>query len=66
MSTKHEETPWQPDMEREPEFNPYVNPMDRTGRLENPPPLDSWEPEEDNSATRSEERVAAMPSPPGA
>jgi hypothetical protein len=66
MITKHEKPPWQPDMEREPEFNPYVNPMDRTGQLENPPPLDNWEPNEDESAAQSDERVAVKPSPAGA
>jgi hypothetical protein len=66
MSTKHEETPWRPDIEREPEFNPYVNPMDITGQLENPPPLDNWEPDEDESAPQGHDGVAVTPSPPDA
>ena len=66
MIAKHEETPWQPIIDREPEFNPYVNPMDRTGQLEHPPPLDNWEPDEDDSAAQSSEGVAARPSPPDA
>ena len=36
---KHEEKPWRPNVEREPEINPFVNPLDRSGELENPPPL---------------------------
>ena len=37
MTTRHkvEVKPWQPKMEREPEFNPFANPRDR--ELENPP-----------------------------
>lgn len=43
---KHEKKPWRPNIEREPEFNPFVNPQDRTGALENPPPLEDEEGEE--------------------
>jgi hypothetical protein len=66
MNRKHEETPWQPNIEREPEFNPYVNSMDRTGQLENPPPLDNWEPDEDEPTAQSDEGVAVSPSSPAA
>ena len=40
MTTKRKDEvkPWQPKMEREPEFNPFANPLDR--ELENPPPLE--------------------------
>ncbi|MGC2463015.1 MAG: hypothetical protein WA446_18900 [Steroidobacteraceae bacterium] len=53
---KHEEKPWQPEIEREPEFNPFVNPLDRTGQLENPPPLEDSEVEE--NASVDDDRVA--------
>ncbi|MGO9593890.1 MAG: DUF2934 domain-containing protein [Steroidobacteraceae bacterium] len=53
---KHEEKPWQPEIERQPEFNPFVNPLDRTGQLENPPPLEDSEPEE--NASVDDDRVA--------
>jgi hypothetical protein len=48
MSEKHkrEEKPWRPNVERESEINPFVNPLDRTGALENPPPLADEEDEE--------------------
>lgn len=36
---KHLETPWQPKIERDPAFNPFVNPLDRSGESENPAPL---------------------------
>jgi hypothetical protein len=48
---KHEEKPWRPTIEREPEFNPFVNPQDRTGALENPPPLADDEDEEGESTS---------------
>ena len=32
--------PWQPRIDREPMFNPFASPHERTGGLENPPPLD--------------------------
>jgi hypothetical protein len=37
------EGPWRPKIEREPLFNPFVSPQDRTGELENPPPLEDQE-----------------------
>lgn len=40
---QHLEKPWQPKIERDPVFNPFVNPQDRTGELENPPPLEDHE-----------------------
>jgi len=42
MTTPHkpEQKPWQPIMEHEPDFNPFVNSMDRVGQLENQPPLE--------------------------
>ena len=40
---KHLEKPWQPTIQREPMFNPFANPQDRTGELENPPPLEDHE-----------------------
>jgi hypothetical protein len=48
MTEKHkrEEKPWRPNIEREPELNPFVNPQDRTGALENPPPLADEEDDE--------------------
>lgn len=46
---KAEPKPWEPTVEREPEFNAFVNPQDRTGRLENPPPLEDSEAEEGES-----------------
>jgi general stress protein 26 len=39
----HLQKPWQPRIERELVFNPFVNPQDRTGELENPPPLEDLE-----------------------
>jgi hypothetical protein len=36
---KREEKPWRPKVDREPELNPSVNRDDRSGALENPPPL---------------------------
>jgi hypothetical protein len=49
MQHRHEQTPWQPKIEREAELNPFVNPMDRTGALENPPPLEQIGVEQDGS-----------------
>jgi hypothetical protein len=46
---KHEEKPWQPNIEREPELNPFVNPLDRSGALENPPPLADEDDEDEES-----------------
>jgi hypothetical protein len=46
----HEQKPWQPKVDRDPEFNPFVNPQDRTGALENPPPLSDEEDEDGESA----------------
>ena len=46
---KHEEKPWRPNIEREPELNPFVNPLDRSGELENPPPLADDDDEDDES-----------------
>jgi hypothetical protein len=50
MTTKHkvEVKPWRPKMQREPEFNPFVNPLDR--ELENPRPLEESESEDGESA----------------
>ena len=50
MTTKRKDEvkPWQPKMEREPEFNPFANPLDR--ELENPRPLEESESEEGESA----------------
>jgi hypothetical protein len=50
MTTKRKDEvkPWQPRMEREPEFNPFVNTLDR--ELENPPPLEQSESENRESA----------------
>jgi hypothetical protein len=45
MEHAHEQTPWQQQMEHKLEFNPFVNPMDWTGALENPQPLEAVEPE---------------------
>lgn len=55
---RHEEKPWQPMIERQPELNPFVNSLDRTGQLENPPPLPDIEVEEGASAEA--ERVAGQ------
>jgi hypothetical protein len=53
MTTSHKEhKPWQPTIEREPEFNAFVNPLDR--ELENPHPAEELEPEDDDSAQHSE------------
>jgi hypothetical protein len=43
MTTKpiQEEKPWQPRIDRTPEFNPFVNPLNR--ELENSPPLEQPE-----------------------
>jgi hypothetical protein len=46
---KHEEKPWRPNIEREPELNPFVNPLDRSGTLENPPPLADEDGDEEDS-----------------
>jgi hypothetical protein len=48
MTTPHkiEQKPWQPIMEHEPDFNPFVNFMDRVGQLENQPPLEDLDPNE--------------------
>jgi len=50
MTAKHtdEAKPWQPTIEREPEFNPFANPIDR--ELENPPPWEKSESEDGDSA----------------
>ena len=49
MTTKRKDEvkPWQPKMEREPEFNPFANPLDR--ELENPPALEESESEDAES-----------------
>jgi hypothetical protein len=47
---KHEQKPWQPKIDREPELNPFVSPQDPTGALENPPPLSDDEDDEGGSA----------------
>jgi hypothetical protein len=39
----HEEELWQPKIGREPEFNPFANALDRSGELENLPPLERSE-----------------------
>jgi hypothetical protein len=36
----HDAKVWQPKMELDSEFNPFVNPLDRTVELENPPHLE--------------------------
>ena len=50
MSTKHKDEvkPWQPTIWREPECNPFANPIDR--ELENPPPWEKSESEDGDSA----------------
>ena len=48
---KREEKPWQPTVERQPELNPFVSPLDPTGALENPPPLADDEDEEAESGS---------------
>ena len=50
MTTEHkvEVKPWQPIVEREPEFNPFANPRDLG--LENPPPLEYSENEAGEAA----------------
>jgi hypothetical protein len=40
---KHLEKPWQPNIDRDPMFNPFVSPQDRSGGTENPPPLEDLE-----------------------
>jgi hypothetical protein len=57
---KHEETPWRPRVESEPELNPFVNPLDRSGELENQPPLDHWEPEEAETSNKDGSDTAAL------
>jgi hypothetical protein len=47
---RHEKKPWQPKIEDEPEFNPFVNALERTGELENPSPLEETQAEEGESA----------------
>jgi|SRR5580700_3535515 hypothetical protein len=61
MTTLHklEQKPWQPIMEHEPEFNPFVNPMDRVGQLESQPPLEDV----DSNEIESEEAQAAVAAP---
>lgn len=58
---KHEEQPWRPNIEREPELNPFVNPLDRGGELENPPPLADEEGEDEESVPS---RTPIKPSKP--
>jgi len=48
MNHKVEVKPWQPKVEREPEFNPFANPQDL--ELETPPPLEQSETEDGESA----------------
>jgi hypothetical protein len=55
---RHEEKPWQPTIECQPEVNPFVNPLDRTGQLEHSPPLQDVEPEKGASAEGN--RIAAQ------
>lgn len=56
-----EKKPWQPRIDRSPEFNPFVNPLDR--ELENPPPpleeleSDNDEPTRDTHASRAYPRA---------
>jgi hypothetical protein len=47
MQQERDETPWRPTVEPEPEFNPFVNPLDRSGEPERQPPLDNWDPDKD-------------------
>jgi Protein of unknown function (DUF2934) len=49
MQHRNEHMPWRPKMDHEPEFNPFVNPADRTGALENPPPLEQIQAERNES-----------------
>jgi hypothetical protein len=48
---KNEVQPWRPTLRREPELNPFANPLDR--ELENPPPLADSDAEDDESAHNS-------------
>jgi hypothetical protein len=50
---KVEVKPWRPNMERQPEFNPFANPQYL--RLENPPP---WSEAVDADSARSSEDAA--------
>jgi hypothetical protein len=50
---KVEMKPWQPHIDREPEFNPFANP--RYLWLENPPP---WSETVDDDSTQSPEDAA--------
>jgi hypothetical protein len=59
---KHEEKPWRPNVEREPEINPFVNPLDRSGELENPPPLADEEEQEDEVDESVTSQVPIKPS----
>jgi hypothetical protein len=52
-TTRHEEKPWQPRMDRNSEFNPFVNPLDR--ELENPPPLEELESDDDQTKCNTNE-----------
>lgn len=58
-----EDKPWQPTIEREPEFNPFANPVDRFSRVENPPLLEDSESSEGES---SEKEPVAPASPESA
>jgi hypothetical protein len=57
-TTRHEEKPWQPRIDRNPEFNPFVNPLDR--ELENPPPLEELE-SDDEQSTRNTDELTPSP-----
>lgn len=52
MTEKHKDAkPWQPTIEREPEFNAFANPLDR--KLENPMPLEESDSEGDEPTQTS-------------
>jgi hypothetical protein len=57
---KEEEKPWQPRVDREAEFNPFVNPLDR--ELDRSAPLEDDDVENDEPAVDTKEAVTAAAS----
>jgi hypothetical protein len=57
---KPEAKPWQPEIEREPEFNAFVNPLD--SELENPPPSENSGSDDGESTHNTAEVAGKAPS----
>lgn len=58
-----EQQPWQPTMDHEVQFNPFVNSMDRVGQLETQAPLEDSEPDSIESEKMRAATAALVTSP---